>query len=47
MTIDSKDYRIQQGRDVQLNKWPTAVDPYYNSKERYEEILQQHMEKLS
>ncbi len=47
MTIDSRDYRVPQGRHVPLNKWPTSVDPYYSSKEHYEEILQQHMEKLS
>lgn len=38
---------MSQGKHFQLNKRPSVVDPYYRSKERYEEILHQHMEKLS
>ena len=47
MTIDSKDYRVPVDKKVNLGKWPTLVAPYYNSKERYEEILHQQLEKLS
>jgi PPK2 family polyphosphate:nucleotide phosphotransferase len=47
MTIDSKDYRVPQDKKVNLGKWPTLVTPYYNSQERYEEILHQQLEKLS
>ena len=47
MTIDSKDYRVPPDKKVDLSKWPTIVDPYYKSKEQYQELLRKHMEKLS
>jgi PPK2 family polyphosphate:nucleotide phosphotransferase len=47
MTIDSKDYHVAQGKRIKLDKWPTAVDPYYSSTEHYEQTLHEHMEKLS
>ena len=47
MKIDTKDFRVQPGKEVDLSKWPTIVDPYYKSKRRYKEILLEHMEKLS
>jgi polyphosphate kinase 2 (PPK2 family) len=47
MKIDSKNYRVPPDTKINLGKWPTIVDPYYESKEQYKDILQQHMEKLS
>jgi PPK2 family polyphosphate:nucleotide phosphotransferase len=47
MKIDTKDFRVQPGKEVDLSKWPTIVDPYYKSKKQYKEILLEHMEKLS
>ncbi|MGA2569911.1 MAG: ADP-polyphosphate phosphotransferase [Terracidiphilus sp.] len=47
MNIDSKDYRVPPDKKVDLSEWPTIVDPYFKSKRRYEELLQQHIEKLS
>jgi PPK2 family polyphosphate:nucleotide phosphotransferase len=47
MKIDTKDFEVQPGKEVVLSKWPTIVDPYYKSKKQYEEILLEHMEKLS
>ena len=47
MKIDSKSYRVPTGKTVDLSKWPTIVDPCYESKKQYKELLQQHMEKLS
>ncbi|MGA2352521.1 MAG: ADP-polyphosphate phosphotransferase [Terracidiphilus sp.] len=47
MKIDSKDFRIPPGEEVDLDKWPTAVDRYYKSKKQYKELLFEHMEKLS
>jgi len=47
VTIDSKDYRVPPDKKVDLSKWPTIVDPYYKSKEQYQELLRKHMEKLS
>jgi PPK2 family polyphosphate:nucleotide phosphotransferase len=47
MDIDSKTYRVPQGKKVNLSKWPTIVAPYCKSKKAYKELLCQHMEKLS
>jgi PPK2 family polyphosphate:nucleotide phosphotransferase len=47
MTIDSSDYRVPPDKKVDLGKWPTVVDPYYKSKKQYQELLTEHMEKLS
>ena len=47
MKIDSKDFRIPPGKEVDLGKLPTIVDPYYKSKKQYKELLFEHMEKLS
>jgi hypothetical protein len=35
MKIDSKDFRVNEGDEVNLKKWQTAVDPVYESKEHY------------
>jgi hypothetical protein len=34
MKINSKDFRVREGDDVNLKKWSTIVDPVYKSKER-------------
>jgi PPK2 family polyphosphate:nucleotide phosphotransferase len=47
MTIDSKTYRVQPGKKVDLSKWPTLVDPHCKSKRDYKKLLHQHMEMLS
>jgi PPK2 family polyphosphate:nucleotide phosphotransferase len=47
MKIDSKDFRIPSGKEIDLGKWPTIVDFYYKSKKQYKELLLEHMEKLS
>jgi hypothetical protein len=47
MKIDSESFRVGPDKKVNLSKWPTIVDPYYDSKEQYKDLLQQHMEKLS
>jgi len=46
-TIKSQTYRLRPDRKVNLNKWPTIVEPYYKSKKQYKELLQEHMERLS
>jgi PPK2 family polyphosphate:nucleotide phosphotransferase len=45
--IESNDFRVGPGKEVDLSKWPTIVDPYYESKKQYRELLLEHMEKLS
>ncbi len=47
MKIHSKDFRLHEGDEVNLEKWPTLVDPFYKSKEHYERLLQDHVGQLS
>ncbi len=42
MKIDPKDYRIKEGKDVELKKWPTRIDPLCGSKEEYQKALAEH-----
>ena len=46
MKIKSKDFRVRPGAKVKLDKWPTSVKPYCGSKEAYQELLGEHVEKL-
>jgi PPK2 family polyphosphate:nucleotide phosphotransferase len=47
MKIHSKDFRVQEGHDVNLDKWPTLAEPVYKSKQEYKKFLGEHVEKLS
>ncbi len=47
MKINSKDFRVREGDEVNLKKWPTMVDPAYKSKEQYEGLLREHVAQLS
>ncbi len=47
MKISSKNFRVREGDDVDLKKWPTIVDPVYKSKEQYQELLTDHVTRLS
>jgi PPK2 family polyphosphate:nucleotide phosphotransferase len=47
MKIHAKDFRVGEGDEVNLKKWPTIVDPVYKSKEQYRELLQEHVAQLS
>src|ERR1700724_1996455 len=47
MKINSKDFRVREGEDVDLKKWPTKVDPVYKSKEQYKKLLEEHVAQLS
>jgi PPK2 family polyphosphate:nucleotide phosphotransferase len=47
MNINSKDFRVRADEKVKLKKWSTQVKPYYKSKEEYQEILAEHIRKLS
>ena len=47
MKIDSKDFRVREGDEVDLKKWPTRVDPVYKSKEQYKKLLEEHVGQLS
>jgi PPK2 family polyphosphate:nucleotide phosphotransferase len=47
MKVRSTDFRVQQGDKVKLDKWPTAVEPIYESKKHYQKLLSDHVSQLS
>ncbi len=47
MKINSKDFRVRKGEEVNLKKWPTKVEPVYKSKEQYQTLLEEHVAQLS
>ena len=47
MQIKSSDFRVQEGDNVDLKKWPTRVAPVYKSNEQYQHLLRKHVEDLS
>jgi len=47
MKIRSKDFLVRPGEKVNLRKWPTIVKPFFESKEQYQELLEEHTEALS
>ena len=47
MTIKPKDFRVRHHRKVTLDQWPTNVKPMCDSPAKYQELLDEHVEKLS
>ena len=47
MKIASKDFRVWEGDEVDLRKWPTIVKPVYELKEHYHKLLAEHITQLS
>jgi PPK2 family polyphosphate:nucleotide phosphotransferase len=47
MKIHTEDFRVPEGEDVNLGKWPTDVGPLYKSKKHYKERLEDHISQLS
>ena len=47
MKVKAKDFRVEAGDTVDLEKWPTMVEPFYKSKEHYQELLADHVAQLS
>jgi PPK2 family polyphosphate:nucleotide phosphotransferase len=45
--INSKDFRVRPGDKVHLSAWPTVVKPFFKSKKEYQELLGEHVKKLS
>jgi PPK2 family polyphosphate:nucleotide phosphotransferase len=39
MNIKSKDFRVKEGENLHLNKWPTLISPTYKSKKEREDLL--------
>ncbi|MHB8347268.1 MAG: ADP-polyphosphate phosphotransferase [Acidiferrobacterales bacterium] len=47
MKINSRKFRVEEGQKVRLDKWPTVVKPIYGSKKAYQELLEEHVSRLS
>jgi PPK2 family polyphosphate:nucleotide phosphotransferase len=47
MKIHPRDFRVREGDQVDLKKWPTKVRPVYGSGKDYERLLREHIEQLS
>jgi PPK2 family polyphosphate:nucleotide phosphotransferase len=47
MKINPKDFRVREGAEVKLRKWPTNVAPAYKSEKHYQELLGEHVAALS
>jgi PPK2 family polyphosphate:nucleotide phosphotransferase len=47
MKINSKDFRIAEGTEVNLKKIPTTAEPVYKSKAEYQSLLRGHVTQLS
>ena len=47
MKIVTKDYLVPGGAQVRLSKWPTRVEPVYDTKKSYEKLLKKHVARLS
>ena len=47
MKISSNDFRVKEGHEVDLRKWPTTVEPVYKSKDQYKKLLEEHVAQLS
>lgn len=46
MKIDTRDFLVRPGKKVKLEDRPTKVKPYFDSKEEYKEVLDQHIKGL-
>jgi len=47
MKIHGDQFRVREGKHIKLKKWDTAVRPFYQSKEDYQEILREHIGEMS
>jgi PPK2 family polyphosphate:nucleotide phosphotransferase len=46
MKIDPNDFRVREGKKVDLKKWRTRVEPFYKSKDHYKDLLAEHVNEL-
>ncbi|WP_022723070.1 ADP-polyphosphate phosphotransferase [Rhodopseudomonas sp. B29] len=47
MKIKTDHFRVGEDEKVVLKKWPTLIDPVYESKEHYHELLRSHVGRLA
>ena len=47
LKIDPKRFRVPKGREVSLDRWPTAIRPFYKAQAHYKELLDADVARLS
>jgi PPK2 family polyphosphate:nucleotide phosphotransferase len=47
MNIDSDEFRVREGKKINLKNWPTEVAPYYKSKKQFKTILGERIDEMS
>lgn len=47
MKLDTRDFQVREGKNVDLAKWPTRVKPAYTSTDHYEALLQEQVGELA
>ena len=47
MHVTASDFRVREGDEVDLKKWPTIAAPIYKTGEHYQELLQMRVKALS
>ena len=47
MKINCEDFRVREASEVSLKNWPTRTAPVYGSNDEYQELLKDHVKKLS
>jgi len=47
MKIDTEEFRVKAKETVSLKKRPTDLEPFYRSREEYQELLNEQIERLS
>ncbi len=47
MKIPTKGFCVGEGDKVDLDQWPTEVDPVYDSKHDYDRLLKDHFDQIS
>jgi PPK2 family polyphosphate:nucleotide phosphotransferase len=46
MKIHADDFRVPEGKTLDLGRWPTRVKPVYHSDKQYQKILRDHVERM-
>ncbi|MGO8827902.1 MAG: ADP-polyphosphate phosphotransferase [Steroidobacteraceae bacterium] len=47
MKINCENFRVREAREVSLKNWATRTAPVYGSNDEYQELLKDHVKKLS
>jgi polyphosphate kinase 2 (PPK2 family) len=47
MKINSEDFRVRKGSEINLRKWPMRIYSVYKSKDQYAKLLEQHVAQQS